>query len=182
MRIWCCQHIYFKIKYGKIWIIFNFSFTLYSASSRIGRGNLFLRHSVSHFPLNSGGLHVVWRNSTPRFASTPEWKNGIIKYFLECFYNFERFHNLAGLLTLAYAPAPRLATVNCWRFSFKYFYDYSVYLNIIFSQLNTLSRIAAYAGRNLVSSVFLKNHFKKQFVRWTLCNYISTIFSKLNKK
>ena len=32
------------------------SFTLYSAHSRVGRGNLVVRHSVSHFLPNSGGI------------------------------------------------------------------------------------------------------------------------------
>ena len=32
------------------------SFTLYPAYSRVGRGNLVLRHSVPHFPPNFGGM------------------------------------------------------------------------------------------------------------------------------
>ena len=34
----------------------NVSFTLYPAHSRVGRGNLVLRHSVSHFLPNSGDI------------------------------------------------------------------------------------------------------------------------------
>ena len=32
------------------------SFTLYPAHSRVGRGNLVLRHTVPHFPPNFGGI------------------------------------------------------------------------------------------------------------------------------
>ena len=37
-------------------IVKKYSFTLYPAHSRIGRGDLVLRHSGPHFPLNSGDL------------------------------------------------------------------------------------------------------------------------------
>ena len=52
------------------------SFMLYPADSRVGRGNLVLRHSTPHFLPNSGGFE--WQNSMPRFASTPERRNGNI--------------------------------------------------------------------------------------------------------
>ena len=32
------------------------SFTLYTTHSRVGKGNLVLRHSVPHFPPSSGGI------------------------------------------------------------------------------------------------------------------------------
>ena len=51
------------------------SLTLYPAHSRIGRGNLMLRHSVPQF----------LPNSTVRFASAPERKNrniSLSKYFI----------------------------------------------------------------------------------------------------
>ena len=32
------------------------SFMLYPVHSRVGRGNLVLRHSISHFPPKSGGV------------------------------------------------------------------------------------------------------------------------------
>ena len=38
------------------------------------RGNLVLRHSVSHFRRILNTMRVKWRNSTPRFASIPEWR------------------------------------------------------------------------------------------------------------
>ena len=59
------------------------SFTLYSAHSRIGRGNLELRHSVSHFP------SCVWSGGTQRRAlprrRTPEHRNkniNVNKYYI----------------------------------------------------------------------------------------------------
>ena len=66
---------------------FFFSFTLYPAHSRVGRGNLVLRHSVPHFLPNCvlEALRVEWQNSTPRLTSTPERRNGNInlnKYFI----------------------------------------------------------------------------------------------------
>ena len=68
------------------------SFTLYPAH-RVGRGNLVLRHSVPHFPPNSGGIDCWWK-SMPRFSSTPERRNGNInvnKYFI--FSSGNRTHN-----------------------------------------------------------------------------------------
>ena len=64
-----------------------FSFTLYPAHSRVGRGNVVLRHSVPHFPPSFflEALRIEWRNSTPRFGSTQEGRNEIInvyKYWL----------------------------------------------------------------------------------------------------
>ena len=41
------------------------SFTLHPAHSRVGRGNLVLRDSVSHFPLSGGTL----RRAVPRHQS-----------------------------------------------------------------------------------------------------------------
>ena len=43
-KIYCYIHTYLL------------SFTLFPAHSRVGRGNLVLRHSVAHFPPNSGGI------------------------------------------------------------------------------------------------------------------------------
>ena len=42
--------------------------------SRVGRGNLVLRHSVLNFSPNPGG--IAWQNSTPSFASIKrrKWK------------------------------------------------------------------------------------------------------------
>ena len=59
-------------------------FTLHPAHSTVGRGNLVLRHSVPHFLPNSLGI-ACWQNSTPRFPSTPERRNGNInlnKHFI----------------------------------------------------------------------------------------------------
>ena len=70
-------------------------FTLYPAQSRVGRGNLVLWHSVPHFSRQIlEALHVKCRYSTPRFASTPERRNGNIninKYFISS--SGDRTHN-----------------------------------------------------------------------------------------
>ena len=53
-----------------------------------------LRHSVPHFPPNSEALRAEWRNSTSRFASTPERRNKNIivnKYFISS--SGDRTHN-----------------------------------------------------------------------------------------
>ena len=63
-------------------MFFFISFTLYLAHSRVGRGNLVLRHSVPHFLPNSGGI-ASW--VTELNSSTPERRNGKInlsKYFI----------------------------------------------------------------------------------------------------
>ena len=73
------------------------SFTLYPAHSRVGRGKLVLRHSIPHF----------LQNSTSRFASTPEQRNGNInlsKYLLEWGSNPQP----VGFTVTLCAPAPRL--------------------------------------------------------------------------
>ena len=49
----------------KIVYIF-FSFTLYLADTRVGRGNLVLKHSVSYFSPNSGGIAYVSGGTQPR--------------------------------------------------------------------------------------------------------------------
>ena len=68
---------------------------LYSAHSRVGRGNLMLRYSFPIFCWILEALRVEWQNSTPRFASTPERRNGNIhglsKYFISS--SGDRTHN-----------------------------------------------------------------------------------------
>ena len=75
--------------------IFFFSFTLYTAQSRVGRRNLVLRHSVPHFLQNSGGIACwVAELNCLKLASTPERRNGIItlsKYFTSS--SEDRTHN-----------------------------------------------------------------------------------------
>ena len=48
---WVCVHYMLFSTVNK-----NVSFTLYPIHNRVGRGNLVLRHSVTHFLLNSGGI------------------------------------------------------------------------------------------------------------------------------
>ena len=47
-----------------------FSFTLYSAHSRVGGENLVLRHSVSNFQRILEALRIEWRNTTAFFHDT----------------------------------------------------------------------------------------------------------------
>ena len=55
-----------------------FSFTLYPANSRVGRGNI--RHSVPHFPPNFSRHSVLSGNTQPRaFALVLERRNENIK-------------------------------------------------------------------------------------------------------
>ena len=54
------------------------SFTLYPAHSRVDRGYLVLRHYVPHFLPNSGGIACWVADLKPRFALTPERRNGNI--------------------------------------------------------------------------------------------------------
>ena len=64
---------------------FNLIFTLYSAHSIVGRGNLELKQFFLQFSPNLEALRVEWRNPTPDFASTPQRRNGNInlnKYFI----------------------------------------------------------------------------------------------------
>ena len=73
-------------------LIFFISFTLYPTHSRVGRGNLVLRHRILEV------LRVEWQNSTPRVASTPERRNGNInssKYFISS--SGDRTHNQSVL-------------------------------------------------------------------------------------
>ena len=56
-------------------IFFVTSFTLYPARSRVGRGNLVLRHSLPTFCRILEALRVEWRNSTMLFDLTREWRN-----------------------------------------------------------------------------------------------------------
>ena len=76
-----------------------FSFTLYPAHCRVGRGNLALRHSVPHsFCWILKALRVEWQNSTPRLPSTPEQRNeniNLSKYFISS--SGERTHNQSVL-------------------------------------------------------------------------------------
>ena len=68
---------------------------LYPAHSKVGRGNIVLRHCVPHFLPNSGvWMRIEWQNSTPRLTSTPERRNGNInlnKYFISS--SGDRTHN-----------------------------------------------------------------------------------------
>ena len=68
-----------------------FSFTLYSTHSREGKGNLLLRHSVTHIPPNSeGGGGIQGR----RFASTTKRINENINLNISC---GDRTHNQSHL-------------------------------------------------------------------------------------
>ena len=63
------------------------NFTLYSAHniSCCGRGNLVLRHSVHHFPRNSGDIACGVELDATLCASTPERTNeniNVNKYFI----------------------------------------------------------------------------------------------------
>ena len=50
----------------------SFNLTLYPVCSRGGRGTLVVRHSTSHFPVNSEDIACWVVDSTPPFASTSE--------------------------------------------------------------------------------------------------------------
>ena len=65
----CFWHAYMTNVYVKailafasldLFVYFIISFTLYPAYNRVGRGNLVVRHSVSHYPL------IFWRYSVLR--------------------------------------------------------------------------------------------------------------------
>ena len=108
----CCvglirKSFFLFVKRGKI-ISFKYffliSFTLYSAHSRVSRGDLVLRHSVSHFPPKSRG--IVLR--AQRRAC-----NGNIdlnKYFIFPRMGIEPTTSHVYSHTLS--PAPRLASDN----------------------------------------------------------------------
>ena len=71
---------------------------MYLEQNRAGRGKIMLRHSVPHFPPNSGGVRVEWRNSTLSFALTPERRNENIhlnKHFI--FSSGDRTYNHSRL-------------------------------------------------------------------------------------
>ena len=55
LSIWCILILHIVSLSLSIYIIY-FSFILYPAHSRVGRGNLELRHSAPHFLSNSGGI------------------------------------------------------------------------------------------------------------------------------
>ena len=57
----------------------NLFFLHFPGHSRVGGGNLVLRHSVSHF---WGTLRVDLLSTTPRFALTLERRNDNIKYLI----------------------------------------------------------------------------------------------------
>ena len=51
-------------------IIIFFNFMLYPAHSRVGRGNLVLRHSVPHFSPSSGGIACCVAELNPALSDT----------------------------------------------------------------------------------------------------------------
>ena len=76
---------FYIIKVGYIYLFIFYSFTLYPANSRVGRGSI--RHCVPLIPLNSeDGMRVVWQNSRQCFASAPE-RN--IKYLFKKLIKFK---------------------------------------------------------------------------------------------
>ena len=71
--------------YYRYLVIQLYSFTLYPADSKIGRGNLVLRYFVPTFRWILEALRVEWRNSTSRFDSTPRKTNDDINYNIYLF-------------------------------------------------------------------------------------------------
>ena len=60
------------------------NFTLYPAHSRVGRGNLLLRHSVPHFLPNSGGIACLGAELNAALNLDPraeKWKHKFKKIF-----------------------------------------------------------------------------------------------------
>ena len=51
------------------------SFALYPAHCRVGRGNLVLNHSISHFPPKCGSILLTGGTQRRAFASTLERRN-----------------------------------------------------------------------------------------------------------
>ena len=68
---------------------FFFGILLYSAHSRVNRGNLVLvfRSHQDSFRRNLEELRVEWQHSTPRFTQLPERGNDNVKCY---FHNFEK--------------------------------------------------------------------------------------------
>ena len=101
------------------------SFTLYPAHSRVGRGNLVLRHSVPQFPPNSGGIACWAELNNTRFASTPEGRNGNIhlsKYFISS--RGDRTHN-QSVLQWHFVPLRHGWPTSLWGyFSLNIFIQY----------------------------------------------------------
>ena len=74
-----------------------------SAHSRIARGNLVLRHSVPHFPPNSGDI-----------ACSPRHQSGEMEIQIKLIFHFLEWlsNPLVGFTVTLCAPAPRLAQHN----------------------------------------------------------------------
>ena len=87
------------------------SFPLYPSHSRVGKGNLSLRHSVPHFLPNSGGIACRVAELNAALVLDTKAKKWIYK-FKELFHLFEWRSNPqpVGFTVTLCAPAPRLAS------------------------------------------------------------------------
>ena len=106
---------------------FFISFMLYPAHSRIGRGNLVLRHYTTFCRILEA-LGIEWRNSTPRFA-TRRSPLEEIKYLFTFIFSFPRSGVEAmrwesgkrSILTLSSLCLPWCVRDTAWKWLFFLF-------------------------------------------------------------
>ena len=99
-----------KINYlNLLFICILFSFTLYTARDRVGRGYLVLRHSDAHFPPNSGR------------------QCGGVQHRASPYYQTEKMKrlNISSFTVARFGPVTRLASITFYYF-INYFDEFQI--------------------------------------------------------